>query len=117
MASNDSKSGAHRELVDLLTHTILSCSESITQTVNVKWGVPTFIYKGNLCNIVSYKKHVNLHFFNGAHFQDPENLLQGTGKGTRHLSFQSVKDMDIGYIKKLVRLAMTYNEQNSPRLR
>lgn len=75
-----------------------------------KWGWPTYTYKGNICNIVTYRNHINLHFFNGSRLEDTRGKLQGTGKGMRHLSYGCVKDINRRYVRDLIRAAMEYNE-------
>lgn len=93
---------------DTLRFIALSVSGDIQETV--KWGWPTFVYRGNLCNIVSYKSHVNIHFFSGSKIADPEKRLEGTGKGIRHLLFKKREDIDADYVMSLVRSAIEYNE-------
>lgn len=102
-------SNKHSEIENRLRKIILSVSDDISETI--KWGWPTFVCNGNLCNIVQYKNHPNLHFFNGTRIDDPERRLVGTGKGMRHLSFKTVGDIDESYIKKLVKSAIKYNHE------
>jgi len=99
----------HSEIENKLRRIILSVSDDIVETV--KWGWPTFVCNGNLCNIVQYKNHVNLHFFNGTRIDDPKKRLVGTGKGMRHLSFKTVDDIEESYIRKLVKSAIKYNNR------
>jgi hypothetical protein len=102
-------SNKHSAIEDKLRKIILSVSDDISETV--KWGWPTFMCNRNFYNIVQYKNHVNLHFFNGTRMEDPENRLVGTGKGMRHLSFKTVGDIDESYIRKLVKSAIKYNNR------
>ncbi len=59
----------------------------------IKWGNICWIGKGNVCWIIVYKTHVDFGFFNGAKLRDPEGLLEGTGKGLRHIKVRGDKDI------------------------
>ena len=41
----------------------------------------------------AYKNHVSLEFTEGAAFDDPQNLVEGSGKLRRHLKLYSVADV------------------------
>ena len=50
----------------------------------VKWGNITYLLGGkNLAWIIIYKEHVDFGFFRGAELHS--QLLDGTGKGLRHI--------------------------------
>jgi hypothetical protein len=40
--------------------------------------------------IAPFKAHVNLGFFQGADLPDPAALLEGTGKGLRHVKLKTL---------------------------
>jgi hypothetical protein len=77
----------------------------------IKWGNLTFVYNEN--NIV-YKgssetiSYINLAFFKGTLMPDPRRLLEGTGKGMRHLKIHSEKDINkkqiISWIKEAIKI-------------
>jgi len=51
---------------------------------DIKWGAPTFIYKGNMATFnPRAKKFVNLTFHTGALISDPEGVLDGDAKEAR----------------------------------
>ena len=53
---------------------------------DIKWGAPTFMYKGNLATFnPRAKKFVNLTFHTGAEIEDPEGVLEGDAKEARVL--------------------------------
>lgn len=58
----------------------------------VKWGAPTYVANGKnaVCNMI-YKDHVNLGFFQGARMKS--KLLEGTGKGLRHVKVRRLEDI------------------------
>jgi len=51
----------------ILTHireVVLSCSPAIEETI--KWGMPTYTYRGILCHMAAFKQHAALGFWRGA---------------------------------------------------
>jgi hypothetical protein len=44
--------------------------------------------------IAVQSSHVNLGFYRGAQFKDPDRLLQGTGKGLRHVKLHRASEAD-----------------------
>ena len=43
--------------------------------------------------IFVYKNHVSFEFGNGVNFNDPEKVLEGSGKFRRHLKIKSIEDI------------------------
>jgi hypothetical protein len=50
--------------------------------------------------------YLNLGFYQGAELADPEGLLEGTGKGLRHVKVRSLAEADRAGIRALVAAAM-----------
>ena len=71
----------------------------------IKWGVPCYCHCENVCSIMAYKNYVNLAFFRGADLTDAKGLLEGTGKGMRHVKIHSAKGIAKGAISALVKRA------------
>ena len=62
---------------------------------DIKWGAPTFIYKGNLATFnPRAKKFVNLTFHTGALIADPEEVLEGDAKEARVFRVASSDDLE-----------------------
>lgn len=59
----------------------------------IKWGNICWTLKGNVCWIIVYNDHVDFGFFNGAKLKDAKGLLEGTGKGLRHIKVREAKDI------------------------
>lgn len=57
----------------------------------------------------AFKAHVNVGFFRGKELNDPEGLLEGTGKLMRHVKLRpddiSSGDFDAAALKKLIKAA------------
>jgi hypothetical protein len=77
----------------------------------IKWGNLTFVYnENNIASVYSSEtiSHINLAFFKGTLMPDPRRLLEGTGKGMRHLKIHSEKDINkkqiISWIKEAIKI-------------
>jgi hypothetical protein len=54
-----------------------------------------------------FKDHVNVGFFRGAEIDDPERLLQGTGRFMRHVKLRPGRDVGATALMKLINTAYT----------
>ena len=63
-------------------------------TEDIKWSVPTFSLNKTICYIAGFKHHVTFAFYNGKMLNDPDGILQGTGKHMKYLKFKSIDDLD-----------------------
>ena len=61
--------------------------------------------RGMFCGIGPMKAGINLYFHQGVKLPDPDGLLEGTGKGMRHVKIRSRADIRPAALKKLVRAA------------
>jgi hypothetical protein len=71
--------GLFADLRKLVRETVPEARET------VKWGYPCYEQNGNVCSLMPAEGYVRLQFFRGAELQDPQALLEGTGKGMRHV--------------------------------
>ena len=58
------------------------------------------------CMIPIYTNHFNLGFNKGSIFNDPKNLLQGTGKWIRHIPINSTNDYRNKGVETLIKFAI-----------
>lgn len=76
---------------------------------NMKWSMPSFEYKGNVCGMASFKEHVAFGFWKAAIMKDADKLA-GDNKGMGHLGkIRKLSDLPsdkkiISYIKEAVDL-------------
>ncbi len=71
---------------------------------SVKWGVPYYSLNGvGVASLGDYNAHVNLYFMQGAKLSS--ELLEGTGKGMRHISVKSLDDIKQKEFTKLLIVA------------
>ena len=68
----------------------------------LKWGMPHYTINGKYYAATSaHKAHVNLILFGAATgFDDPDGLLEGSGKMGRHLKVTTAKDLPKAKVKK-----------------
>lgn len=93
----------------LLIHTACPMVEE-----RIKWGMPSFEYKGLMCGIASFKQHCTLGFWKASFMKD-KTLINNAAeeKSMEHLGkITSLKDLPndkkiIAYIKE----AMQLNEE------
>jgi hypothetical protein len=52
--------------------------------------------------IIPHKAHVNLQFADGIDLDDPDGLMEGTGKRIRHIKFRSLEDVDRSAARRLI---------------
>jgi len=87
-------------LRDLILDTIPNARESI------KWGVPVYEDNKLICSIRASRRHVSLQFFDaGASLDDPDKLLQGSGKKLRHIKIYSEADIQRSLFRHWIRQA------------
>ena len=54
-----------------------------------------------------FTSHVNVGFFHGAELDDPDGLLEGTGKFMRHVKLGPDRTVDVAALRKLIETAYT----------
>ncbi|AKJ31930.1 DUF1801 domain-containing protein [Caldimonas brevitalea] len=59
----------------------------------VKYGGILFTSGVQFGGVFAYKEHVSVEFSQGAKLDDRYGLLEGTGKGRRHLKLRSLSDI------------------------
>ena len=69
----------------------------------MKYGGIMFSLEEDLGGLFVQKKHISFEFVNGFQFNDPDILLEGTGKYRRHLKLRSISDIDDKNVKKYVK--------------
>ena len=55
--------------------------------------------------VAGFTSHANLGFIKGAHLPDPHGLLEGTGKGMRHVKLRTPEDFSRPGMRELVQAA------------
>jgi len=90
-----------KEICQNLRTIILETYPNILE--EMKYGVP---YYGTKIYIVALKNHVNLGFTIKGLTKEEIDLLEGTGKTTRHIKIKSLEEIDKENIKNLLKMVM-----------
>lgn len=82
-------------------------SKAIPQAEERIWmGVPNYSIDGSaILSIADYSHHINLYFLFGAKLRS--KLLEGRGKGMRHIKISTRKDIDEEEITRLAKEAVS----------
>ncbi|MDY8135661.1 DUF1801 domain-containing protein [Aquimarina sp. 2201CG5-10] len=59
------------------------------------YGGILFSLSEDFGGVFVYKNHVSFEFSNGYKFEDPQSMLEGSGKFRRHLKFQEFDEIEI----------------------
>lgn len=69
-------------------------------TEDIKWVIPVFTKNKIFTYLRSTKNHVAIGFYNIDQINDPNGLLEGTGKSMRHLKIVKIEDINEELIKE-----------------
>ena len=94
---------ALHEIADSVRTRILQLADTVGE--EVKYGGILFAAPEPFCGIFVYKQHVSVEFSNGAAIVDPHGLLEGKGKGRRHLKLHTLEDVENKHLADYLRLA------------
>lgn len=87
---------------------ILELADTVDE--EVKYGGILFAAPVPFCGIFVYKQHVSVEFGHGAKIVDPHGLLEGKGKGRRHLKLHTLEDVENKHVTDYLRLAQKVAE-------
>jgi hypothetical protein len=88
-----------------LQQAVLGAAPEVEQAV--KWGNLTFVAGGrNLMALALHKSHAHLQVFNGAQLAERFPMLEGVGKGQRHLKLRYGQPVDVELVAALVRASI-----------
>lgn len=98
---------AQREIAGAL-HALI-CRTLPKAVVRIKWGYPWYELNGeNVAYLAGIAKRINFGFPNGAQLES--ELLEGTGKGMRHIKIASLDEIQPRKFAALLKAAAKYNE-------
>lgn len=90
-------------LVEAVRQLALAAGADVTE--EVKYGGILFAARQGFCGVFSYTNHVTLELSQGAGLPDPHGLLEGQGKGRRHLKLLSMADVEAKHLHDYIALA------------
>jgi hypothetical protein len=79
------------EIVEAVRELAKKMSKPLSE--EVKYGGILFTSDVQFAGIFSYKEHVSVEFSRGAKINDREGILEGSGKGRRHIKLKVVGDI------------------------
>ena len=91
------------EIASSVRTKILQLADRVDE--EVKYGGILFAAPVPFCGIFVYKQHVSVEFSHGTKIADPHGLLEGKGKGRRHLKLHTLEDVENKYLMDYLRLA------------
>ena len=91
------------EIANSVRTRILQLFDTVDE--EVKYGGILFAAPEPFCGIFVYKQHVSVEFSHGAKIVDPHGLLEGKGKGHRHLKLHTLEDVENKHLMDYLRLA------------
>ena len=91
------------EIANSVRTRILQLADTVDE--EVKYGGILFAAPEPFCGIFVYKQHVSVEFSHGAKILDPHGLLEGKGKGRRHLKLHTIEDVEDKHLTEYLRLA------------
>lgn len=94
-------------------HALVQAVRTLTrQTLNavqeeVKYGGILLSSAGTpFGGVFAYKQHVSVEFSQGASITDPHGLLEGSGKGRRHIKLRTAGDISAKHLAEYLKLAL-----------
>jgi len=102
------KPAEYRATVRGLRATIKALAPGVTETVN-PWGLIAFEHDGPIATLLIATKHISLVFWRGTALPDPAGLLEGTGKGARHVKLRTPADVERAAVTALIKAAVALN--------
>lgn len=78
----------------------------------VKWSAPWYEGNDNVVYLASQPKYATFGVCNGAQLSDRGELLQGTGKGMRHVKVHSLDDELRERLEELLEEAVAYDARS-----
>ena len=91
-----------RNLALQLRKLVLRVVPDAEEKVHRPWKTIAYGLRGKFCAISPHQSWVNLQFHGGSGLDDPDGLLEGTGKSMRHVKVRSERDAKRAALRKLV---------------
>jgi len=92
-------------IVQAVRHCVQERCRSLTE--EVKYGGLVFASDGlPFGGVFVYRQHVSVELSCGAFIADPHGLLEGSGKGRRHLKLRSLEDIKSKHLETYLTLAV-----------
>jgi len=87
-------------------HVMRSCGDDVRELLH-DYHPTACVGEAEFGYVNVFTSHVNVGFFHGAELEDPDGLLEGTGKFMRHVKLRPDLEIDPGPLTKLIETAYT----------
>ncbi|MCP4441579.1 MAG: DUF1801 domain-containing protein [Aureispira sp.] len=77
---------------------------------SIKYKIPFWNYKGNLCYLNPQKDHIVLGFVKGIYLSNTQGVLVGNGKQVRHLIYKELESLEESTLVEILNEAAMLNE-------
>ena len=98
-----------RDIALKLREVVLKTVPDATEKLYTGWSNVGYSHgsgmKSQFCAIAPMKDRVNFYFMRGIDLPDPKAMLEGTGKGMRHVKVRTLKEANSRALKTLVKEA------------
>ncbi len=95
----------HYEIVQALREMLFQVYPKVKE--RKMYGGIMFSIDEDFAGLFVYKEHVTMEFGNGYLFEDPSEILDGTGKQRRNLKFKTLKDIETNKTKGFIKQAVS----------
>lgn len=109
-ASLSKKSPELQEVARRVRALVRNIVPGVKESIN-PWRLPTLEFHGPMCYFSVGNNHVTFGFLRGTWLDDPEKLLEGTGKNLRHVKLRTAGDVARSGLRKLVKQAARLNRE------
>jgi hypothetical protein len=93
----------HHDIIQDLDSSIRKAAPDLV--VSLKWKTRLITTNGMPAHFLNHPDFVNLQVWGGAEFEDPTGLLQGTGKGMRHIKFVAGAKFNHSAVEAIIKQA------------
>ncbi len=100
-----------REIMNSLRGLVKRAAPGLRE--ELKWGFPCYVGDDDVCNIMVTGKWVDLGFFHCVDLDDLNGLLEGSGKGMRHVKIHTVKDIEAPTLTVLIKQAASLGRKGT----
>ena len=78
------------------------------ETVHFGWKTISYGLRTRVCAIAPHTAHVNVVFHRGTELNDPDGILEGSGRSMRHVKIRAPEDVQSASLTRLIETAATH---------
>jgi hypothetical protein len=103
-----------RETVEALRALVKAALPGVHEKPQPRTKTFNYDYDGALLAISGYQNWASVGFVRGDELDDPQRILEGAGKGMRHVQIRRGADIPVDALASLVREAAALNARLGP---